>query len=87
LKPEAHTLALNPDWDGCFHSFSRSVFKWKTYRIQQWEYSSKPSSDASGTRVVLKTKHALASGTSNGCLGVPFLVEKQEWTTPIGIMG
>lgn len=67
------TFALNFDFVGCFQSFSRSVFRWKTYIIQQWEYSSRPSRDAGGTRAELKTKHALARGTSKGCLGVPFL--------------
>lgn len=68
-----HTLALNFKLDGSFHNFSRSVFKWNTYIIQQWEYSPRPSRDAGGIRALSKTKDALASGTSNGCLGVPFL--------------
>ena len=73
-----HTFALNFDLDGCFHNFSRFVFRWNTYMIQQWEYSSRPSRDAGGTRVGSNTKHALARGTSKGCLGVPFLHKQKQ---------
>lgn len=70
---KAHTFALNFDLVGFFQSFSISVFRWKIYIIQQWEYSPRPSREAGGTRATLKIKHALARGTSKGCLGVPFL--------------
>jgi len=73
LEQKAKTFAFSFDLDGSFHNLSRSVLRWNTYIIQQWEYSSRPSREAGGTRDVSNVKSALARGTIRGCLGVPFL--------------
>ena len=48
------------------------------YIIQTWEYSSRPSNEEGGTLTGSNIKQALASGTSKGCLGVPFLQQLEQ---------